>query len=210
VTPEGERVWLDERSWVDVVRGWVPRPDADALLTDLVANAPFRQARLFRYERHVLEPRLTTWWRAGSGFPLLTQLQRSLQSQYGVRFDGAGLNLYRDGRDSVAFHRDRDLRWLEDTVVAILTLGATRPFLLRSRTNRYDHESAARGATHDFAPAAGDLLVFGGRAQADWEHSVPKVFGVAEPRVSVQWRWTAKTGRPEIGASYRAPRVFSQ
>jgi alkylated DNA repair dioxygenase AlkB len=208
-----ERLWLDDGSWVDVVRGWLPAERAASLFDEVVTHAPFRQARLFRYERYALEPRLTTSWsasRPGHRYDGLVDAQRSIQARYGVRFDGAGLNLYRDGRDSVAFHRDRDLRWLDDTVTAILTLGAARPFLLRPRTNRYDHDAPHHGATHDVAPRSGDLLVMGGRAQADWEHSVPKAAGVSAPRVSVQWRWTARTGRPVVGASYRAPRTFSR
>ena len=117
---------------------------------------------------------------------------------------------YRDGNDSVAFHRDRELRWLDDTVIAVLTLGTTRPWLMRPRSNRYDHEAPDRGATHDLRPASGDLLVMGGRCQADWEHAVPKVRSGAPGRVSLQWRWTSRRGRQEQGGSYRAPRNFSR
>ena len=72
------------------------------------------------------------------------------------------------GRDGQAFHRDTDMRWLDDTVIAILSLGARRPWLLRPRANRYDH-SEGKGAVLDIAPGSGDLLVMGGRSQADWE-----------------------------------------
>jgi alkylated DNA repair dioxygenase AlkB len=112
---------------------------------------------------------------------------------------------YRDGRDGQAFHRDTDMKWLDDTVIAILSLGARRPWLLRPRANRYDH-SDGRGATRDLAPSSGGLLVMGGRSQADWEHSVPYRPGQPmAPRISVQWRYTSRLGRPFVGASYRAP-----
>ena len=71
---------------------------------------------------------------------------RTLQHRYRARFDGFSMMQYRDGRDGQAFHRDTDMRWLDDTVIAILSLGARRPWLLRPRTNRYDH-SAGKGAT---------------------------------------------------------------
>jgi alkylated DNA repair dioxygenase AlkB len=205
-----ERIWLDHTSWVDVVRGWVS--GAPELYDALAEGTAWRQGRLWRYERWVEEPRLGGWWRPGQPAPhvALGDLHRAVQSRYRVHFDGVALALYRDGRDSVAFHRDRELRWLDDTVIAVLTLGATRPWLLRPRSRRYDHEAPHRGASHDLAPRSGDLLVMGGRCQADWEHAVPKVAGRPGGRISLQWRWTARTGRPEAGASYRAPRAFSR
>jgi alkylated DNA repair dioxygenase AlkB len=205
-----ERLWLDDGSWVDVARGWLV--GADALYEMAVASVPWRQARLFRYERYYDEPRLTAWWSPGSpaAHPVVVDAHRALRARYRVPFEGFGYAWYRDGRDSVAFHRDRDLRWLDDTVIAIVTLGARRPWQLRPRANRYAHELPSRGATHDLAPGSGDLLVMGGRTQVGWEHAVPKVPGLVGGRISLQWRWTARTGRPEIGASFRAPRTFSR
>ena len=96
-------------------------------------------------------------------------------------------------------------------LVAILTLGATRPWLLRPRSNRHSTDDTRyKGTTHDLRPSNGDLLVMGGRCQADWEHSVPPIREHVEPRVSVQWRWTSKRGRPEVGANYRAPLHYSK
>jgi alkylated DNA repair dioxygenase AlkB len=206
-----ERVQLGDGSWVDVVRGWLAAAEADALYAALVDGVAWRQGRVWRYERWVDEPRLGAWWGVDrpSPDPALPALQRAIQSHYGVRFDGAALAWYRNGRDSVAFHRDRELRWLDDTVIAVLTLGQPRPWLLRPRASRYDHDAPARGATHDLLPASGDLLVMGGRCQADWEHSVPKVASLAASgRVSLQWRWTSRRGRPVVGANYRAPRTY--
>ena len=205
---ELERIWLDETSWVDLGRGWLP--DADHVYQAVARDAPWRQSRIFRYERWVDEPRLSTSSKvAGMVHPVLAEAHRAVRHHYRVPFDGFALTWYRDGRDGVAFHRDRELRWLEDTVIAVLTLGGPRPWLLRPRSSRYDHEAPARGATHDLAPGSGDLLVMGGRCQADWEHSVPKARAALRGRISVQWRWTSKRGRPEVGANYRAPRFFN-
>ena len=205
-----ERLWLDEQSWVDIARGWILEPDE--LYADLVEQAPWQQGRVFRYERWVDEPRLGAWYAVGrTGTPeVITEAHRVLQRRYNVRFDGVALAWYRDARDSVAFHRDRELRWLDDTVIGVVTLGARRPWVLRPRANRYDHEAPNRGATHDLAPASGDLFVMGGATQARWEHAVPKVRGAVGGRVSLQWRWTAKRGRPERGANYSAPRLYSR
>jgi alkylated DNA repair dioxygenase AlkB len=204
-----ERVVLDETSWVDVVRGFVP--DADAIYAELVASVEFAVSRLWRYERWVEEPRLGKWFGTGPfPHPALTSAQRELQRRYRVVFEGLALAWYRDGRDSVAFHRDRELRFCEDTVIAIITFGARRPFLLRPRLRRDKWIAADGGATHDIAPGSGDLLVMGGRCQADWEHSVPKVRGAIPGRISAQWRHTTRRGRPEVGGSYRAPRTFDR
>jgi alkylated DNA repair dioxygenase AlkB len=138
----------------------------------------------------------------------LPELTRTLRQRYAVDLGDVALAQYRDGRDSVAFHRDRELRWLDDTVIAVLTLGQRRPWRLRPRTNRFAHALPNEGATHDISPASGDLLVMGGRCQADWEHSVPKVAQPTGPRISLQWRWTSRRGRPVQGPSYRAPRTY--
>jgi alkylated DNA repair dioxygenase AlkB len=204
-----ERTWLDERSWVDVARGWLVR--ADEVYDALVAQDRWSQGRIFRYDRWVPEPRLGSAHRPGTPppHPALADAQRAIQARYDVSFAGFALAWYRDERDSQAFHRDRDLRWLDDTVIALLTLGARRPWLVRPRANRYDHEAPDRGATLDIAPASGDLHVMGGATQAGWEHSVPKLDRRVGGRISVQWRWTSRRGRPVQGASWRAPRHYS-
>ncbi len=173
-----ERIWLDEHSWVDLARTWLH--GGDTLLVGLVESVAWQQGRRWMYDRMVDDPRLTSFGRRSQPLhqPALTDARAALESRYGVQMSGPGLNYYRDGRDSVAPHRDRELRQLDDTLVAILTLGARRPFLIRPK---------AGGPSRDLAPASGDLLVMGGRTQRDWEHAVPKV-ARAGPRVSVSWR----------------------
>lgn len=200
-----ERLALDDTSWVDVSRGWML--GADELFDRLRADVAWQTSRLFRYDHHVEERRLSSGWRPGSPIPhpALAAATRWFQHRYRVRVDGFGMILYRDGHDGQAFHRDTDMRWLDDTLIGVLSLGARRPWLLRPRSARHDH-SPGRGATHDLAPGAGDLLVMGGRCQADWEHSVPYLGSrpVGE-RISIQWRFARREGRPFQGPGYRAP-----
>ena len=209
-TASFERIELDEHSWVDVARGWLADPQA--MYDHLHDEVAWQSSRLFRYDHLVEENRLGSYWRPGIALPHpdLAEVQRAIAHRYRVAFDSFGMMLYRDGRDGQAFHRDTDMRWLDDTIVAILTLGATRPWLLRPRTSRYDHNEG-RGATHDLSPASGDLIVMGGATQAGWEHSVAyqgrRSFA---PRVSIQWRHATRTGRPFIGSSYRAPLTYSR
>ncbi len=203
-----DRVDLGQSAWVDVVRGWVP--DAEEVHEHLLATVPWQGSKLFRYDHVVEENRVSSWWARGKGMPLphpaLAEATRVLQHRYGVAFDGFAMLQYRSGTDGQAFHRDTDMTYLEDTVIAILSFGATRPWLLRPRSAKHS-DAPGKGATHDLAPASGDLLVMGGRCQADWEHSVPYLGPQATvgPRISVQWRFARPVGRPFQGSSYRAP-----
>ncbi len=205
-----ERIALDDTSWVDVARAWVT--GADELFEALLTHVAWQSNQLFRYDHWVEERRLGAMWRPGSALPhsALGDIHRHLQHRYRARFDGFSLIQYRDGRDGQAFHRDTDMRWLDDTVIAVLSLGARRPWLLRPRANRYDH-SETKGAMVNIAPGPGDLLVMGGRCQADWEHSVPYRPGdPAGIRISIQWRHSSRRGRPFVGSSYRAPLTYSR
>jgi alkylated DNA repair dioxygenase AlkB len=203
-----ERLWLDETAWVDIARGWLP--DADAVYAEVLERSQWQQGKLWRYERWVDEPRLGAWGPSAHAHPALVDAGRRLEQQYKVRFGGFTLAYYRNGADGQAFHRDRDMKWCENTVIAIVTLGATRPWLLRPRANRYAHHLDHHGATHDLAPACGDLIVMGGTCQVGWEHSVQKFRAPVGGRISAQWRWTSRTGRQEATAGYRAPLHFSR
>jgi alkylated DNA repair dioxygenase AlkB len=173
-----ERITLDDGSWVDVVRAWLL--GADTLFDALVGAVPWRHGRRWMYDRMVDEPRLTFGYSGEEPLPhpVLGDIRAALSQRYGRRFGGVFLNYYRDGRDSVAFHRDRELRELEDGLVAIVTIGATRPFLFRPRSG---------GCSVDVRPGSGDLVVMRGRCHCDWEHGVPKV-AVAGPRISASTR----------------------
>jgi alkylated DNA repair dioxygenase AlkB len=135
------------------------------------------------YEGRVLEPRLTAPWNLRSGAPLepriLEEMRLALSRRYGVVFDSIGFNLYRDGADSVAWHGDKILREIEEPVVALVSLGERRKFLLRPKGG---------GKSRPFLLGQGDLLVTGGKTQRTWEHSIPKV-AAAGPRISLAFRY---------------------
>jgi alkylated DNA repair dioxygenase AlkB len=209
--PVVERVDLDERCWVDVVRGLLPSGVADRVHDDLVEGVAWEQGRVFRYERWIDEPRLGGWQRGAQRHPALVEVQDWISLRYHVRFDGVALAHYRDERDSVAWHRDRELRWLDDTVIGVFTMGAQRPWLVRPLSgSRRPSEDDDLGDAIDLRPASGDLLVLGGACQDAWLHAVPKVRGRVRSRVSAQWRWTSKRGRRDPNPSYYAPRHYSR
>jgi alkylated DNA repair dioxygenase AlkB len=179
-SPRGEvtRVALGPECWVDHAAGWLP--DADAVFAELVAQLPWAGRDRLMYGQRVAEPRLTARW-PGDGTELPAALEGArgeLSERYGVEFDSVGFNLYRGGGDSVAWHRDRIPASIERPVVALVSLGAPRPFRLRPRGG---------GESVMFNLGHGDLLVTGGMTQRRWEHSVPKQRAAA-PRLSVAFR----------------------
>ncbi len=180
---EIERIALDAECWVDHAAGWLP--GADEVFAELVATATWAGRDRLMYGARVAEPRLTARWEPGRPLPpALEGARRSLSARYGVDFDSAGFNLYRDGADSVAWHRDRIPAAIARPVVALVSLGAPRPFRLRPRGG---------GRSVAFHLGHGDLLVTGGLTQRRWEHTVPKVRG-APPRISVAFRHSAGSG----------------
>jgi alkylated DNA repair dioxygenase AlkB len=175
-----ERIQLDPRSWVDYQRAWVGR--SGALFEAIRDGRPWKQRTRVLFDQEVLEPRLTAPWSKAGGLPLepplLEELRQALSARYAVEFDSVGFNYYRDGQDSVAWHRDHIRREIREPVVALVSLGEPRKLLLRPHGG---------GASKTFTMGAGDLLVTGGLAQREWEHTIPKV-ARAGPRISLAFR----------------------
>lgn len=168
------RTHLDPTAWLDVAPGWVS--GADALFEVVLARAPWETHRVHMYERMVEQPRLTARWDDQPA--VVDEMRAVLSDRYRVEFTSVGFNLYRDGRDSVAWHGDRVARELPEAVVAIVTLGGRRKFQLRPKGG---------GRSTTLWPASGDLMVMGGSCQCTMDHCVPKM-AAAEPRVSIQFR----------------------
>ena len=206
--PVVERIELSNASWVDIVRGILPR--ADAVHDELVATVAWEQGKVFRYEKYIDEPRLGGMQRGAQRHPALVEVEDWISRRYRVRFDMLSLAQYRNERDSVAWHRDREMKWLEETVIGVLTLGAQRPWLMKPLTGQQRSADDDLRDAFDLSPASGDLLIMGGRSQAAWLHAVPKVPTRVRSRISVQWRWTSKRGRPDMAPSYYAPRRFGR
>ena len=130
------------------------------------------------FEQVIDEPRLTAWGADVPKLPVLARMKSLLSGRYGVTFDSVGCNLYRDGRDSVAWHGDTVRKKMATPLVAIVSLGEPRKLLLRPRGG---------GASIRYELGCGDLFVMGGTCQHTWQHCVPKV-AHAGPRMSVTFR----------------------
>ena len=175
---------LTHGAWLDVRPGWLTA--GDRLLEDLVHEVPWQAERRQMYDSVVDVPRLTRFYAEGEPLPrpVLAQARDALSAHYagelGEPFTTAGMCLYRDGRDSVAWHGDRIGRSREqDTMIAIVSLGADRPLSLRPRDG---------GASIKVAAGHGDLVVMGGSCQRTWDHAILKTSAVVGPRISVQFR----------------------
>jgi alkylated DNA repair dioxygenase AlkB len=180
------RTQLTDGAWIDLRPSWLG--GADALFERLCGTVPWRAERRPMYDRVVDVPRLLCFYGEGDALPdpALIAMKRELDGRYagelGEPFVTAGLCLYRDGRDSVAWHGDTIGRGsTEDTMVAIISIGSPRSLLLRPRGG-----GAGKTLRHELGH--GDLIVMGGSCQRTWEHAVPKTARPVGPRISIQFR----------------------
>ncbi len=188
LAPGIERRPLSRGAWVDLRPGWLT--GADELFTRLLpggsAGVDWRAERRVMWEREVDTPRLLRFYGDGEPLPdpILLDAREALSRHYarelGEPFTTAGMCLYRDGRDSVAWHGDREGRSsVADTMVAIVSIGAPRHLLLRP---------SGGGSSRRLLLGHGDLIVMGGSCQRTWEHAIPKTTRAIGPRISVQFR----------------------
>jgi alkylated DNA repair dioxygenase AlkB len=182
------RIHLDAAAWIDLAPGWVT--GSDRLFEQILRARGWAQRERWMVDHHVLEPRLTARWTLGSGEPLepalLDSMRLALSTRYGVQFDSAGFNLYRDGHDSVAWHRDKIRKEISEPIVPLVSFGEPRSLLFRPRGG---------GASRAFPIGHGDLLVTGGSTQRTWEHAIRKVRH-SGARISVAFRYGVEADRP--------------
>lgn len=178
------RTALSHGAWIDMLPGWLT--GADALFERLVENVSWHAERRTMYDRVVDVPRLLSFYGEDATLPdpIVDEAREALSRHYaeelGEPFSTAGLCFYRDGRDSVAWHGDRIGRGAtEDTMVAILSVGAARTLLLRPH-------GGGHAIRQSLGP--GDLIVMGGSCQRTWEHAIPKTSRQTGPRISIQFR----------------------
>jgi alkylated DNA repair dioxygenase AlkB len=179
-----ERIDLGDGAWLDLRPGWVA--NSDALFERLVDRVPWQADRRQMYDRVVDVPRLVSWFGPGDGLPdpALAAARGALNDHYGRPagqvLETAGLCFYRTGDDSIAWHGDNVGPGIDDdTMVAIVSVGAERTLAVRSRSD---------GGVQRFPLGHGDLLVMGGSCQRTQEHSIAKTKRAVGPRISIQFR----------------------
>ncbi len=170
-----ERFDLDPESWLDYAPGFMV---GDARLYDaLTETVSWRQPEVRMYDKLVMTPRLV-----GSvdseAHPVIPELIDLLSDRYRIAMDQVSAGWYRTGVDSVAWHGDRIARDLPHSIVATISLGGPRRFLIRPKGG---------GESRGFDLGRGDLVVMGGACQRLWEHTVPKSAS-APPRIALMFR----------------------
>jgi alkylated DNA repair dioxygenase AlkB len=170
-----ERLDLDPASWLDYAPGWLA---GDARLYDFLADTvKWEQPEVRMYDKMVKTPRLVGHVDPVS-HPVLGEMVELLSGHYGITMDRVSVGWYRTGADSVAWHGDRIARELPHSIVATVSLGGPRRFLIRPKGG---------GESTGFDLGRGDLVVMGGACQRLWEHTVPKV-AAAPPRIALMFR----------------------
>jgi alkylated DNA repair dioxygenase AlkB len=173
------RTELSYGAWVDHVPGWVR--GHDALFDELEHGLAWRRETMQMYDKAVPVPRLlANVPLEGSGQPLIDGMRRAISKQYGEEFVYTTAALYRDGSDSVAFHGDTTARNMLEALVATVSLGSPRRFVLKP---------VEGGASVALSLGRGDLVVMGGTCQRTWRHGIPKV-AQAGPRIALMFRPT--------------------
>lgn len=175
-------------------RHFLAAADADAALAVLRDGIAWRQDSMKLFGRAIPLPRLTAWYgdddatytysgitsRPNGWTPALLALRARVEAMAGASFNSVLLNRYRDGRDHQGWHADDEPELGRDPVIASLSLGVARDFVLRRNV---DH------ARRIVLPLAhGTLLVMHGGLQHHWRHAVPRRLRVAGERINLTFR----------------------
>jgi alkylated DNA repair dioxygenase AlkB len=173
----------------------LPMPIGNAeILARLLDETPWRADTVVVYGKRYLQPRLTAWYGEASytysGLtlqplpltPLLAQLRAAVERVTGQRYNSVLLNYYRDGADSMGMHSDDEPELGPQPVIASLSYGATRTFLLRHRRNN-------RTVKLDLTD--GSLLLMAGTLQAHWRHGINKTAKLVGPRLNLTFRYVS-------------------
>lgn len=181
-------------AWLEIEPGWIAGAEADRLLETLRGELAWEQREIVLYGKRVMQPRLIAW---GGDRPYrysgqtlevrplhaaLAEVRERVEARTRVPFNHVLVNRYRDGADSMGFHADDEAELGENPVVATVSLGATRRFVLRPRRGR-DTEPLAYSLEH------GSLLIMGGACQRQYHHGIPRQPAVRDERVSLTFRW---------------------
>ncbi len=174
---------------------WLDSETTGLLYSEFLDNLNWRQLPVRLFGRWVPQPRLVDFHAdpgvaytyaglklAGDGWPVtLARLRDAASAAAGVNFNSVLCNLYRDGRDHMGWHADDERELGKNPVIASVSLGATRRFLLRPRMK-------PREARHEILLEPGSLLLMEGCMQHHWQHQLPKALRVKSARINLTFR----------------------
>ncbi|MFN1219262.1 alpha-ketoglutarate-dependent dioxygenase AlkB family protein [Chryseobacterium kwangjuense] len=173
---------------------FMPENEAFHLEELLIRTVPWKQRTQKMYDKTVLTPRLTAWYgdesktyrlggndfKVNAWLPELWSLKQQIETSSGYRFNSVLLNLYRDGNDSVAWHRDKESELGNRPVIASVSLGQIRNFDFRKAD---DHQNK-----YSLPLQHGSLLIMKGDLQMHWEHRIAKSVKPMKPRINLTFR----------------------
>jgi len=169
------------------------KTESDEHLKHLINDIAWKQEAIKIFGKQVMQPRLTAWYGDGdksysySGITMhphnwtttLLQIKQRIETVAGVRFTSALLNYYRDGKDSMGWHRDNEKELGINPVIGSVSFGNSRTFQLRNY--------ADKKIVHSIELTHGSLLLMRGETQHYWEHQLPKR-AVAGARINITFR----------------------
>lgn len=169
--------------------------ESNQLFSDLYNNIHWRQDSITFYGKTIPLPRLTAWYGdSGKSYtysgiemnpepwnPTLVKIKSKIESLAGVRFNSVLINLYRSGKDSVAWHSDDEPELGKNPVIGSVSFGDTRRFVLR-RKDKKDGRKVEVELTH------GSVLIMKGTTQHFWQHQIPKTSKPVKPRINLTFR----------------------
>jgi len=183
------RIPLLDDGWLHYEASFIPQSEADGLFEVLRSSTSWYQEG----SRGRLFPRLVAWCadptvvytysgithESSPWTEELLQIRQQIEQATEVLFNSVLLNYYRDGRDSMGFHADDEPELGQNPVVASVSLGAARRFVLKHNRT---------GEKHEILLEHGSLLVMGGSCQHFWKHAIPKTAKPVGPRINLTFR----------------------
>lgn len=179
---------------VEYIPGVFSTLESNYLLDQFVKNVPWEQKNIKMYNKEVATPRLTAWYGdPGTNYsftgmaldpipwtPELLMMKERVEALAGVRFNSVLLNYYRNGNDSVAWHRDNERILGKNPIIASVSLGQVRNFDIRLQS---DHSRK-----YSIRLENGSYLLMKGDLQEHWEHRIAKSTKPMKPRINLTFR----------------------
>ncbi|KAI8917701.1 hypothetical protein DFJ77DRAFT_536148 [Powellomyces hirtus] len=191
---------IDKSPGLDLVlyKPFIPRPTSTKLFNYLLEALPWHRVQYPTRGRDITTPRFTTvfgcdetgapldtYFRRPRALPpVLTALTDLVERQTNAHYNFVLLNYYADGDHSISYHSDDEAFLGPNPIIASLSLGGARDFLMKHKT-----ESARK---EKFVLDDGDLLLMRGETQTQWLHSIPKR-AKASPRINLTFRKAINT-----------------
>ena len=186
------KIELSNTAYLIVEKNYLSASEAGDLLRITLQDIPWEQSRITLFGKQIAIPRLNAWYGnsqytySGTTFPAkalspaLTCLKEKIERQFDIPLNSVLANLYRDGSDGMGWHSDNEKSLGEQPQIASVSLGESRRFLIRNRTDKKNKT--------ELVLEHGSLLIMRGDCQTQWEHSVPKTSRPKGQRVNLTFR----------------------